>query len=123
MFKKRENIYDIEEGNLLSPKFDNDGLIPVITMCSKTKDILMHGYMNVEAFKKTIETKEAHYWSRSRKCIWKKGETSGHFQKLHELRLDCDNDTILALIEQTGSACHTGAKSCFFKSTKDIHND
>ena len=61
MFKKRENIYDIEEGNLLSPKFDNDGLIPVITMCSKTKDILMHGYMNVEALKKTIETKEAHY--------------------------------------------------------------
>ena len=62
MFKKRENIYDIEEGNLLSPKFDNDGLIPVITMCSKTKDILMHGYMNVEALKKTIETKEAHYF-------------------------------------------------------------
>ena len=63
MFKKRENIYDIEEGNLLSPKFDNDGLIPVITMCSKTKDVLMHGYMNVEALKKTIETKEAHYFS------------------------------------------------------------
>ena len=61
MFKKRENIVEIEEGKLLSPKFDNDGLIPVITMCSKTKDVLMHGYMNVEAFKKTIETKEAHY--------------------------------------------------------------
>ena len=63
MFKKRENVLEIEEGNLLSPKFDNDGLIPVITMCSQTKEILMHGYMNVEAFKKTIETKEAHYWS------------------------------------------------------------
>ena len=73
MFKKRENIYEIEEGNLLSPKFDNDGLIPVITMCSKTKDILMHGYMNIEALKKTIETKEAHYYSRSRKAIWHKG--------------------------------------------------
>ena len=60
MFKKRENVLDIEEGNLLSPKFDNDGLIPVITMCSKTKDVLMHGYMNVEALKKNIETKEAH---------------------------------------------------------------
>jgi Phosphoribosyl-AMP cyclohydrolase len=70
MFKKRENIYDIEEGNLLSPKFDNDGLIPVITMCSKTKDILMHGYMNVETLKKTIETQETHYFSRSRKAIW-----------------------------------------------------
>ena len=68
MFKKRENVLEIEEGNLLSPKFDNDGLIPVITMCSKTKDVLMHGYMNVEAFKKTIETKEAHYFSRSRKA-------------------------------------------------------
>jgi len=66
MFKKRENIVEIEEGNLLSPKFDNDGLIPVITMCSKTRDILMHGYMNIEALKKTIETKEAHYFSRSR---------------------------------------------------------
>ena len=70
MFKKRENVAEIEEGNLLSPKFDNDGLIPVITMCSKTKEILMHGYMNVEALKKTIETKEAHYFSRSRKSIW-----------------------------------------------------
>ena len=69
MFKKRENIYDIEEGNLLSPKFDNDGLIPVITMCSKTKDILMHGYMNVEALKKTIETKEAHSCATASNCL------------------------------------------------------
>ena len=72
MFKKRENVADIEEGNLLSPKFDNNGLIPVITTCAETKEILMHGYMNVEAFKLTIETKEAHYWSRSRKEIWHK---------------------------------------------------
>ena len=69
MFKKRENIDAIEEGKLLSPKFDNDGLIPVATTCAKTKEILMHGYMNVEALKLTIETKEAHYWSRSRKKI------------------------------------------------------
>ena len=82
MFKKRENVEEIEEGKLLSPKFDNDGLIPVITMCAKTKDILMHGYMNVEAFQKTIETKEAHYFSRSRKAIWHKGKTSGLFKKL-----------------------------------------
>ena len=94
MFKKRENIYDIEEGNLLSPKFDNDGLIPVITMCSKTKDILMHGYMNVEALKKTIETKEAHYFSRSRKAIWHKGKTSGFIQKVTEIRIDDDQDSI-----------------------------
>ena len=87
MFKKRENVAEIEEGNLLSPKFDNDGLIPVITMCHKTKEILMHGYMNVESLKKTIETKEAHYWSRSRKEIWHKGKTSGFVQKVKEIEL------------------------------------
>ena len=86
MFKKRENVVEIEEGNLLSPKFDNDGLIPVITMCAKTKEILMHGYMNVEALKKTIETKEAHYFSRSRNAIWHKGKTSGFTQKVNEIR-------------------------------------
>ena len=88
MFKKRENVVEIEEGNLLSPKFDNDGLIPVITMCSQTKEILMHGYMNVEALKKTIETKEAHYYSRSRKAIWHKGKTSGFIQKVTEIKID-----------------------------------
>ena len=87
MFKKRENVQEIEEGNLLSPKFDNDGLIPVITMCSKTKEILMHGYMNIEALKKTIETKEAHYFSRSRKVVWHKGKTSGFVQKVNEIRI------------------------------------
>ena len=82
MFKKRENVADIEEGNLLSPKFDNDGLIPVITTCAETKEILMHGYMNVEALKLTIETKEAHYWSRSRKEIWHKGKLVALLKKL-----------------------------------------
>ena len=85
MFKKRENVVEIEEGNLLSPKFDNDGLIPAITMCSKTKEILMHSYMNVEALKKTIETKEAHYFSRSRNAIWHKGKTSVLSKKLLKL--------------------------------------
>ena len=95
MFKKRENVAEIEEGKLLSPKFDNDGLIPVITTCSKTKEILMHGYMNVEAFKLTIETKEAHYWSRSRQSIWQKGKTSGFVQKVKEIRIDDDQDLSL----------------------------
>ena len=117
MFKKRENIYDIEEGNLLSPKFDNDGLIPVITMCSKTKDILMHGYMNVEAFKKTIETKEAHYWSRSRKALWHKGKTSGFVQKVIELRVDDDQDALWMSVDiGNGASCHVGYKSCFYRS-------
>ena len=87
MFKKRENVAEIEEGNLFSPKFDNDGLIPVVTTCAKTKEILMHGFMNVLALKLTIETKEAHYWSRSRKEIWHKGKTSGFVQKEKEIEL------------------------------------
>ena len=117
MFKKRENIYDIEEGNLLSPKFDNDGLIPVITMCSKTKDILMHGYMNVEALKKTIETKEAHYFSRSRNTIWHKGKTSGFTQKITEIRIDDDQDSIWLTVDiGDGASCHVGYRSCFYRS-------
>ena len=119
MFKKRENVAEIEEGNLLSPKFDNDGLIPVITMCSKTKDILMHGYMNVEALKKTIETKEAHYFSRSRKAVWHKGKTSGFVQKVKEIRIDDDQDSLWLTVDiGEGSSCHVGYRSCFYRSVK-----
>ena len=117
MFKKRENIYEIEEGNLLSPKFDNNGLIPVITMCSKSKDILMHGYMNIEALKKTIETKEAHYFSRSRKAIWHKGKTSGFTQKVTEIRIDDDQDSVWMTVDiGNGASCHVGYRSCFYRS-------
>ena len=117
MFKKRENVQEIEEGNLLSPKFNNDGLIPVTTMCHKTKDILMHGYMNVEALQKTIETKEAHYFSRSRKTIWHKGKTSGFTQKVTEIRIDDDQDSIWMSVDiGDGSSCHVGYKSCFYRS-------
>ena len=86
-YLKRENVADIEEGKLLSPKFDSNGLIPVITTDCKTGEVLMHGYMNSEALKKTIESKKAHYWSRSRKEVWLKGETSGFFKKLLKLEL------------------------------------
>ena len=123
MFKKRESVFEVEEGKFLSPKFDKDGLIPVTTSDSGSGELLMHGYMNEEALKKTINTNNMYYFSRSRQKLWQKGETSGHFQKLFELRLDCDNDTMLALIEQTGPACHTGAASCFFKSTNNINDD
>jgi len=117
MFKNRENVKEIEEGNLLSPKFDNDGLIPVITMCSKTKEILMHGYMNVEALKKTIETGEVHYWSRSRKEIWHKGKISGFVQKVKEIRIDDDQDSIWITADiGDGSSCHVGYRSCFYRS-------
>ena len=103
-------------------KFNKDGLVPVISQCVDTGIILMMAWMNEEAVNKTIDTNDMYYFSRSRQKLWQKGETSGHFQKLRELRLDCDNDTMLALIEQTGAACHTGVKSCFFKSTKDIND-
>jgi len=117
MFKKRENVAEIEEGNLLSPKFDNDGLIPIITMCHTTKEILMHGYMNVEALKKTIETKEAHYWSRSRKEIWHKGKTSCFMQIVKEIRIDDDQDSVWLSVDiGSGSSCHVGYRSCFYRS-------
>ena len=117
MFKKRENVAEIEEVNLLYPKFDNDGLIPVVTTCANTKEVLMHGYMNVEAFKLTIETKEAHYWSRSRKQIWHKGKTSGFIQSVKELRIDDDQDTIWMSVDiGQGSSCHVGYRSCFYRS-------
>ena len=117
MFKKRENVADIEEGSLLSPKFDNDGLIPVITTDFQTKEVLMQGFMNSEALKKTIETKEAHYWSRSRKEVWHKGETSGFKQKVIEMRIDDDQDSIWMSVDiGDGASCHVGYKSCFYRS-------
>ena len=117
MFKKRENVADIEEGNLLSPKFNNDGLIPVIATDFKTKEVLMQGFMNSEALKKTIETKEAYYWSRSRKEVWHKGETSGFVQKVVEMRIDDDQDSIWMSVDiGDGASCHVGYKSCFYRS-------
>ena len=117
MFKKRENVAAIEEGKLLSPKFDSDGLIPVITTDIKTGEVLMHGYMNSESLKKTIETKEAFYWSRSRKEIWHKGETSGFIQKVIEIRIDDDQDSICMSVDiGEGGSCHVGYKSCFYRS-------
>ena len=116
-------ISSTEKFNILDIKFNERGLIPVVAQCVHSGKVLMMAWMDEEAVKKTIDTNDMYYFSRSRQKLWQKGETSGHFQKLHELRLDCDNDTILALIEQTGSACHTGEKSCFFKSIKEIHND
>ena len=117
MFKKRISILEVEEGNFLSPKFSNKGLIPVVTTDHKTGDILMHGYMNEEAFKKTIETKEAHYWSRSRKALWHKGKISGFIQKVVELRIDDDQDAIWMKVNiGNGASCHVGYISCFYRS-------
>ena len=117
MFKKRDNIKEVEEGKYLEPKFDENGLIPVITSDFKTGDILMHGYMNDESLKKTIETKEAHYWSRSINEIWHKGKTSGFVQKVKEIRIDDDQDSIWLSVDiGNGSSCHVGYRSCFYRS-------
>ena len=117
MFKKRDNIKEIEEGKYLQPKFDENGLIPVITGDFKTGDILMHAYMNHESLKKTIETKEAHYWSRSRKKIWRKGQVSGFIQKIKEIRIDDDQDSVWLSVDiGNGSSCHVGYRSCFYRS-------
>jgi len=117
MFKKRHTIKEVEEGKYLSPKFDENGLIPVITTDFKTGDILMHGYMNYESLKKTIETKEAHYWSRSRKKIWRKGQVSGFVQKVKEIRIDDDQDSIWLSVDiGNGASCHVGYRSCFYRS-------
>ena len=117
MFKKRDSVFEVEEGKFLSPKFDDKGLIPVVTTDSKTGEVLMHGYMNSEALKKSIETKEAHYWSRSRNAIWHKGKTSGFSQKVIQIRIDDDQDSIWLSVDiGDGASCHVGYKSCFYRS-------
>ena len=117
MFKKRDNIKEVEEGKFLEPKFDKNGLIPVITTDFQTGGILMHGYMNDESLKKTIESKEAHYWSRSRKKIWHKGQVSGFVQKVKEIKIDDDQDSIWMAVDiGNGASCHVGYRSCFYRS-------
>jgi len=117
MFKKRDNIKEVEEGKYLEPKFDENGLIPAITTDYKTGEILMHGYMNDESLKKTIETKEVHYWSRSRKKIWHKGQISGFVQIVKEIRIDDDQDSVWLSVDiGNGASCHVGYRSCFYRS-------
>jgi len=102
--------------NIKELDFSKDnGLIPVVVQESSTKEVLMLAYVNEESINQTIETGFAHYWSRSRNKLWKKGESSGHVQKIVDVLIDCDNDTILYTVEQKGVACHTGTKTCFEK--------
>jgi len=107
---------DIEEGLAFTPKFGADGLITAVATDAKSGDVLMVGHMNEEALRKTIASGEAWYYSRSRKALWKKGETSGHVQRVLELRIDCDQDSLWLKVEQQGpGACHTGRRSCFYR--------
>ena len=111
------NNDELELGKNFKPRFGDNGLIPVITQCAKTKSVLMLAYMNQEALQKTIETKLAYYWSRSRNSLWLKGETSGQLQHVKEIRTDCDQDTILLLVEVQGDGgcCHVGYANCFYR--------
>lgn len=115
-FAERGDKSEIEEGTLLAPKFDDRGLIPVVTTDVGTGEVLMQAWMNQEALARTIELGEAVYWSRSRQEIWHKGATSGHVQVVKELRVDCDQDSIWLRVEQRGgAACHVGYRSCFYR--------
>lgn len=106
----------LDETDAFLPQFNEQGLLPAIAVDDATGDVLMMAWMNEEALAKTIKTGEVHYWSRSRAELWHKGATSGHIQKVKKILTDCDQDTLLIRVEQTGAACHTGRKSCFYRT-------
>jgi phosphoribosyl-AMP cyclohydrolase len=116
-FQPRDSIEQVEEGSDLAPRFDDRGLITVVTTDAETGELLMQGYMNAEALARTIETGEAHYFSRSRQVLWHKGATSGFVQRVRELLVDDDQDCIWLRVDVDGGAsCHVGYRSCFFRS-------
>lgn len=117
-FLTRTSIEQVEESTDLAPKFDADGLILVVTTRFADGEVLMHAWMNEEALRLTIEKGEAHYWSRSRQCLWHKGATSGLVQRVRELRIDDDQDALWLRVEVdgTGASCHVGYRSCFYRS-------
>ena len=119
-FAERLSVEQVEEGLDLAPKFDADGLIPCITTDAETGEVLMLAYMNGEALERTIATGEAHYWSRSRQCLWRKGATSGLIQETVELRIDDDQDAVWLRVKIAGSgaSCHVGYRSCFYRSVE-----
>jgi phosphoribosyl-AMP cyclohydrolase len=107
---------DLEEGAAFTPKFDADGLVTCVATDAKSGEVLMVAHMNAEALAKTVASGEAWYFSRSRRALWRKGETSGHTQRVVEMRVDCDQDTVWIKVEQAGGACHTGRPSCFYRA-------
>jgi phosphoribosyl-AMP cyclohydrolase len=109
------DINDIEEGLKFQPKFDASGLVTCVATDAATSEVLMVAHMNDEALRKTIASGEAWYFSRSRKSLWRKGESSGHVQRVVEMRLDCDQDAVWIRVEQSGAACHTGRRTCFYR--------
>ena len=117
-FSERGSAQAVEEGAKLAPKFDADGLVTCVATDAASGDVLMVAHMNAEALARTIESGEAWYFSRSRRALWRKGETSGHVQRVTEMRIDCDQDAVWIKVEQTGAACHTGRRSCFYRAVK-----
>jgi phosphoribosyl-AMP cyclohydrolase len=116
-FSERGSTQEVEEGRALAPKFDADGLVTCVTTDATTGELLMVAHMNAEALAKTIESGEAWYFSRSRRRLWRKGESSGHAQRVLEMRVDCDQDAVWIKVEQAGpGACHTGRRSCFYRA-------
>jgi phosphoribosyl-AMP cyclohydrolase len=116
LFSPPGTAAELEKGAALTPKFDADGLVTCVATDAASGDVLMVAHMNAEALKKTIATGEAWYFSRSRQALWKKGETSGHSQRVVEMRIDCDQDAVWIKVEQAGGACHTGRRSCFYRA-------
>jgi len=117
IFAERKTVEQVEEGSELAPKFDEKGLIPAVTTDFESGELLMHGFMNAEALRKTIETGQAHYFSRSRQAIWRKGATSGLVQTVRALLIDDDQDCVWLRVDAAGGAsCHVGYRSCFYRS-------
>ncbi len=110
----------LDETTLAAMRWDEDGLMPAITQDANTGKVLMLAYMNARSLQRTLETGQAVYWSRSRAELWRKGATSGHTQRIIEIRIDCDADALLLLVEPAGPACHTNAESCFFRSLDEF---
>ncbi len=125
IFAKRESVEQVEEGKILAPKFDSDGIIPAVVTETSSGEVLMLGYMNEESLTKTIETKEAHYWSRSREVLWKKGDSSGMIHEVDKILIDDDQDSLLlkVSIKGLGASCHVGYKSCFYRSLQNVTED
>jgi len=115
-FRAAGSASELEEGLALTPKFDADGLVTAVATDAVSGDVLMIAHMNAQALAKTIATGEAWYYSRSRRALWKKGETSGHTQRVVEMRIDCDQDGVWIKVAQVAGACHTGRRSCFYRA-------
>ncbi len=110
----------LDKATLAAMRWDADGLMPAIAQDANTGKVLMLAYMNAQSLKRTLETGQAVFWSRSRRALWRKGATSGNTQRVIEIRIDCDADTLLLLVDPAGPACHTNAETCFFRSLDDF---